>query len=72
MKITLKQSNRIGSILGVDWKKISKKEWNYGMNVELEHIDITKGKLLMTGKIAFAHYKELPDYYARLKKMEKH
>ena len=71
MKISLKQSTIIGDKLKIDWTKISKREWNYGMNVELEHKDITNGNIAMTAKIALAHIKELPDYYARLKKLEK-
>lgn len=42
-----------------------------GMNVELEHIDITNGDPILTAKIALAHLKELPDYYTHLEKIEK-
>lgn len=42
-----------------------------GMNVELEHVDITNGDPILTAKIALAHLKEIPDYYTRLAKMEK-
>ena len=42
-----------------------------GLTVELEHIDVTNGDLLLTAKIALAHLRELPDYYDRLEKMEK-
>jgi hypothetical protein len=42
-----------------------------GLNVELEHQDLTGGNLLATAKIAVAHLQELPDYYTRLEKMEK-
>jgi hypothetical protein len=46
------------------------------MDVELEHglhdpeTDVTGSDPVITGKIALAHLKEFPDYYARLKKME--
>ncbi len=43
-------------------------EFLMGMNVELEHQDITHGDLIMTAKIALAHLKEMPDYYTKLKK----
>jgi hypothetical protein len=60
----------LGKELGIDWDKTDKKEFEMGMKVELEHEDITGGDLVMTGKIALAHLKEIPDYYTRLKQME--
>ena len=33
--------------------------------------NVTNNDPLLTGKIALAHLKEFPDYYSRLKKMEK-
>lgn len=47
-----------------------------GLRVELEHgtqdaqTNVTNDDITMTAKIAFAHMKEIPDYYTRLKKME--
>lgn len=47
-----------------------------GMNVEAEHgehdpeTNVTNNDPLLIGKIAWAHLKELPDYYTRLKKIE--
>lgn len=41
-----------------------------GVQVELEHTDLTKGKLEPTMMIALAHLREIPDYYTRLRKME--
>jgi hypothetical protein len=38
-----------------------------GMNVELEHQDVTDGSLVKTAMIAAAHLKEVPDYYTKLK-----
>jgi hypothetical protein len=60
-----------GNSLGVDWEKVDFNEFMKGMNVELEHADITRGAPILTAKIALAHLKELPDYYTRLEKMEK-
>ena len=46
------------------------------MDVELEHgardpdTDVTGDDPLLTGKIALAHLRELPDYYTRLARME--
>ena len=48
-----------------------------GMKVELEHgkrfpeTNVSNDDPLITGKIAWAHLKEFPDYYTRLEKMEK-
>lgn len=39
-----------------------------GMNVELEHQDVTDGSLSKTAMIAAAHLKEVPNYYTLLKK----
>ena len=47
-----------------------------GLVVELEHgaddpeTNVTNSDELMTGKIAWAHLKEIPNYYTRLEKME--
>lgn len=42
-----------------------------GMNVELEHRDVTHGNVLLTAKIAYAHLRESPKYYRALRTMEK-
>jgi hypothetical protein len=48
-----------------------------GMNVELEHgkrfpdLDVTGNDPVITAKIALAHLREFPDYYARLEVMER-
>lgn len=39
-----------------------------GLNIELEHKDITGGDLEETAKIVIAHLKERKDYYKKLKK----
>jgi hypothetical protein len=43
-------------------------EFHMGMNVEMEHQDLTNGNVVMTAKIAAAHLKENPKYYTLLKK----
>lgn len=45
-------------------------EFLKGLNVELEHKDLTKGDPVQTAKIALAHLKEDPKYYEKLKKIE--
>jgi len=48
-----------------------------GMEVELEHglrdreTNVTDDEPIMTGKIAWAHLKEMPDYYERLERIER-
>lgn len=46
-------------------------EFFEGMNVEMEHKDVTGGDLEKTAMIAAAHLRELPNYYTLLKKLEK-
>ncbi len=47
-----------------------------GLSIELEHgardpeTNVTSDDEIQTSKIAWAHLKEIPDYYTRLKKME--
>lgn len=51
-------------------------QFRRGMNVELEHgrrdaaTDVTDDDPLVTAKIAWAHLREIPDYYDRLERME--
>lgn len=77
MKISKKKAKGIGDKLGIDWKIISLEQFTRGMNVELEHgkrdpqTNVTNDDLMLTGKIAWAHLKEIDDYYDRLEKMEK-
>lgn len=44
------------------------KEFYVGMNVEMEHKDVTKGDPILTAKIAAAHLHEVPNYYTLLMK----
>ena len=67
----------VGREIGIDFSKIDIKEFTMVLKVELEHgsrnpeTNVTDNDLFLTGKIAWAHLKELPDYYTRLEKMEK-
>jgi hypothetical protein len=75
-KISQQEAETIGNTLGILWNDISLKEFVMGMNVELEHgtkfpeTNVTGNDPLLTGKIAWAHLKEFPDYYTRLAKLE--
>ena len=74
---TLKDAERIGHELGINWTEVSLEQFMVGLNVEMEHgsrypeTNITNDDELLTGKIAWAHLKEFPDYYTRLNHMEK-
>jgi len=71
-KIDKKLATEVGSKLGIDFAKIDLVQFYVGMNVELEHgtkdpeTNITNDDLLLTGKIAWIHIKEVPDYYTKL------
>jgi len=74
--ISKTQARRIGDKLGISWSEIDVHEFFIGINIEYEHgsryteTDITNDDPLLTGKIAWAHLKEIPDYYTRLVAME--
>ncbi|SDD19859.1 DUF5661 family protein [Williamwhitmania taraxaci] len=67
-KFNLKDAEEIGDDLGIDWDKLTPTEFAMGLNVELEHgkispeTDVTDDDNMMTGKIAWAHLNEFPDY----------
>ncbi len=75
---TLEDARRIGTKLGIEWttSPFGVGQYLLGLEVELEHgardpeTDVTHDDDLTTGKIAWAHLKELPDYYTRLAVME--
>lgn len=72
-----KKSKEIGEKLGIKWDKFDVEQFRMGLDVELEHgtrtkiTNVTGDDPLMTGKIAYAHLLEFPDYYDRLDKLEK-
>lgn len=70
MKITKPQALILGEKFDINFKIVNFDEWHYGLNVELEHSNITRNNLTITAKIAIAHLMEFPDYYKRLKSME--
>ena len=75
-RTTSEDARRIGDAIGVDWNRFDLEQFRRGMDVEFEHgshdpqTDVTGDDPILTGKIAFAHLKEFPDYYARLDRME--
>ena len=70
------EAQRVGASLVIDWKKVDLEQFRRGLEVELEHgardpeTNVTNDDLSLTGKIAWAHLKEFPDYYTRLDKLE--
>ena len=75
---TTNEARSVGEQLGIDWASspFDLEQFRAGMDVELEHgrrdpdTDVTGDDPLLTGKIALAHLRELPDYYTRLARME--
>ena len=71
-EFTLEEAKMIGEAIGMDFSKYNLEEFRKGLAVELEHgahdpeTDVTGGDEHLTGKIAWAHLKEIPDYYTRL------
>lgn len=76
-KFNQTNAKRIGNDLHINWNQIDLSEFTRGLNVELEHgskdqqTNVTGNDGKLTGEIAWAHLKEIPDYYTRLDKMEK-
>lgn len=74
--ITAEEARSTGRRLGLDWGKIDLEQFRRGLEVELEHgardpeTDVTNDDLILTGKIAWAHLKEIRDYYTRLDQLE--
>ena len=77
-RFTSEEARRIGAEIGIDWttSPFDADQFRMGLEVELEHgandpeTNVTGDDPLLTGKIAWAHLKELPDYYTRLAVME--
>jgi hypothetical protein len=76
-RTTIYEALRVGDAIGVDWSLFDLEQFRAGMDVEFEHgsqdpqTDVTNDDPILTGKIALAHLKELPDYYGRLARMER-
>ena len=72
------EAREIGERIGIRWEssRFDVEQFRMGLGVELEHgrhdsaTNVTDDDELTTGKIAWAHLNEFPDYYTRLAKME--
>jgi hypothetical protein len=68
----------VGEKIGIDWDEVGfdPKQFLMGIEVEFEHgsadpeTNVTDDNIIETAKIAWAHLKELDDYYYKLKEME--
>jgi hypothetical protein len=73
------EARAIGERIGIDWSTgdVDLEQFRKGLSIELEHgtvdavTDVTHDDDVMTGKIALAHLREIPDYYTRLEAMER-
>ncbi len=77
-EFTADQARQVGEEIGIDWEAapFDVEQFRAGMAVELEHgshdplTNVTDDDPHVTGKIAWAHLNEFPDYYTRLERME--
>lgn len=69
-EVTKELAEEVGKKLGIDFTKVSVEEFMKGLEIEQEHADVTGGDPEITGQIAAAHLREIPDYYRRLVQME--
>lgn len=77
-RYSIADAERVGALVGIDWDAaaFTPEQFRMGLEVELEHgshdpeTNVTNDDEVLTGKIAWAHLKELPDYYTRLAVME--
>jgi hypothetical protein len=77
-RFTAEDARRIGEEIGIDWETAAfdVEQFRAGMDIELEHgshdprTNVTNDDPVVTGRIAWAHLNEFPDYYTRLDRME--
>jgi hypothetical protein len=77
-RFSVEQARRIGEQIGIDWSasRFDVEQFRMGLEVELEHgrrdpaTNVSDDDEAMTGRIAWAHLNEFPDYYTRLAEME--
>jgi hypothetical protein len=75
-QLTSDEAKRNGDSISIDWSHVDLEQFHMGLFMELEHgtkdseTNMTNDDMVLTGKIALAHLKEFPDYYARLATLE--
>lgn len=78
IKFPVEDAYEIGESIGINWSKVNFSVSQFCMGLNAEHnehgtdpeTDVTRGDVKIEGKIAWAHLKEMSDYYTRLKEME--
>ena len=78
-EFSVEDARDIGERIGIDWQagEVDLEQFRMGLSIELEHgrqdlaTNVTNDDELITGKIALAHLREIPDYYTRLEEMER-
>jgi hypothetical protein len=77
-EFTVEEAAEVAGSLGIDLvaEGIELDQFRMGLGIELEHgrvdpeTDVSHDDPVITGKIALAHLREIPDYYTRLAEME--
>jgi hypothetical protein len=76
---TTEEASEVAATIGIDFSSeaFDLDQFRRGMAVELEHgrrdpmTNVTDDDPIVTGRIALAHLREIPDYYDRLDEMER-
>ena len=77
--LTLQLARQIGDEIGVNWERVDLGEFLQGIKEEQEHSGILGGKTtkvielydyIGSGKIAYEHLLEVPNYYTMLEELE--
>jgi hypothetical protein len=71
------EAKSIGDDFGIRWRTFHAEQFQLGMNMELEHgkanpsTNVTNDDPMVIARLVWAHLRVIPDYYDRLKEMEK-
>ena len=75
--LTLKRAKEVGDEIGVDWNIVDLGQFIQGIKEEMEHgseygsaTKVHDDDYVTSGRIAYAHLIERPDYYTALEIME--
>lgn len=77
--LTLQKAKQVGDEIGVDWDRVDLGEFLQGIKEEQEHSGILGGEkskvielhdYIGSGKIAYEHLLEVPNYYTLLEALE--
>ena len=77
-RFSAQRAREIGERIGIAWNesRFEVEQFRVGLEVDLEHgrrdprTNVSDDDEVTTGKIAWAHLNEFPDYYTRLAQME--